>query len=86
MIQVQRRRDTQFKDERDQRIYIGQHLTERNGVIIKPSKGIGSKYVCNKCHKALISNIEEFNEMCGDVEIPTVLDHLTQLRLFQRVK
>ena len=34
----------------------------------------------------MIKSYEEFNTITGDLEIPTLLDHLTQLRLFQRVK
>lgn len=61
-------------------------MTERNGVIIKHARNIGAKNACNKCNKVILNAMDEFNTITGDVEIPTLLDHLTQLRLFQRVK
>lgn len=61
-------------------------MPDKNGVVIKHSRAIASKYVCNKCQKTLLASYDEFNVVTGDVEIPTLLDHLTQLRLFQRVK
>jgi hypothetical protein len=42
--------------------------------------------MCNVCHKKFTSDLKNYYEVEGDLEVPKIIDHLSRLRLFVRTK
>ena len=56
----------------------------RGGVVIDNS--VVDKYMCKKCHKKFTESLSSYYLVENDMSVPKIIDHISKLRLFSRVK